>query len=590
MGFLGAGLGSSGIGASLNDIVSISLRHLIGLGLHLLAFSPAVNLAAQAPDAHHPSPTAALPRFTLREIVAGTNDSVSRIPGPWLGAALAVRPESLARAHYHQAARLSGIVPLGPKALVSDRSHHIMGLYRRQELTAAARRTLTAIRQTIPLDSTRSRFDFLFRPRGEWVVDLHDAALAWSRHRAPGLTWGAAHRALADVRWVDAKDSLLEEAVPRALYGLTVLAATDSAAFAELSANLQRSDSASASAAQLLLRGYAESRQWYTDALEFFLTQPWIASGARGRSVADYVGEEWRALGYSGAAAGPQLPEIRTRVFGYPQAVPRYGIPPSLFQRLVVPHNLSARSWLEQHGQAGMLRALQWLPPGDTSLVLLQAGAESIRLTTLPRQSRESLNGFLEPNDVIVIDPGYSPLLALGTVVHEWQHLLFRRQQLENFARSLESGRQTVIELPGIEPYLAEGFAEWSSDRILRPLQARWPLLALGELEKRAALANQSWEDQHLIGHALVLALASATRNPAATTRLLLQHAEHPSEIAKQPALLRAWRRHARVPDRVLPGSRVKFLMPEVTFTVEDGFPDVITSRIIVPSNRKVGR
>ena len=42
-----------------------------------------------------------------------------------------------------------------------------------------------------------------------------------------------------------------------------------------------------------------------------------------------------------------------------------------------------------------------------------------------------------------------------------------------------------VVELPGIEPYLAEGFAEWSTERILAPLVARWPLLALGELEKR---------------------------------------------------------------------------------------------------------
>jgi len=582
-------LESSGIGASLRKFVAVPAGHLIALGLcTLLVLGSTSNVTAQAAEAKGASSASDLPRFTLREIVAGRNDTLTRIPGRWVHAALAAPPASRATTAYQEAATRSGVTPLAGKALASERSHHIMGLYRRQELNGAAQQTLAAIRATLPGDSTRARFDRLFRPRGEWVVDLHDAALAWARSRAPQVGWGTVRRALAGARWLDTSDSLAEEAVPRALYGLTVLAATDSAAFRAARSDLWRADSVSAAAVLLLLAGYAESQKWVVDALSFFLTQPWVADGAQGRSLADYVRDDWRRVENSTGDDG--LPEIRTRLFGHPQAVPHYGVPPSLFQRLVRADNVSARTWLELHGEARLLRTLRWLPPGDTSLVLLQVGSESIRLTTVPRQSRESLNGFLEPADAIAIDPGYSPLLALGTVVHEWQHLLFRRHQLEDFTRKLPAREAAVVELPGIEPYLAEGFAEWSTERILAPLVARWPLLALGELEKRAGLAQENTEDQHSIGYALVRALAAELPDPAATTRLLLRNATQPYNVGTERALRRAWRAHTGKPDRVFPVPASKILVPEVTFTIEDGFPDVIASRILIPPRGKGAR
>ena len=554
----------------------------MALGLcTLLVVGSTSSVTAQAAGAGGASSSSDLPRFTLREIVAGRNDTLTRIPGRWVHAALAAPPEARARMAYHDAATRSGVTPLSGKALASGRSHHVMGLYRRQELTGAAQQTLAAIRATLPGDSTRARFDHLFRPRGEWVVDLHDAALAWARSRAPQIGWATARRSLAAAHWLDTSDSLAEEAVPRALYGLTVLAANDSAAFRAARSDLWRADSVSAAAVLLLLAGYAESQNWVVDALGFFLTQSWIPDGGRGRSLADYVRDDWRRVGNS--TADHALPEIQARLFGHPQAVPHYGVPAALFQRLVRADNVSARNWLERHGEARLLRTLRWLPPGDTSLVLLQIGSESIRLTTVPRHSRESLNGFLEPGDAIAIDPGYSPLLALGTVVHEWQHLVFRRLQLEDFTRKLPSPEAAVVELPGIEPYLAEGFAEWSTDRILAPLVARWPLLALGELEKRAGLAQENAEDQHSIGYALVRALAAELPDPAATTRLLLRNATQPSNLGTERTLRRAWRAYAGKPDRVFPVPGSRILVPEVTFTIEDGFPDVISSRILIP-------
>ncbi|HEV8178471.1 MAG TPA: hypothetical protein VGP44_12400 [Gemmatimonadales bacterium] len=572
---------SSDIGASLKIFDPVPLGHRLAIGFcTVLVLGLPSKVMAQAAEAGA-SDAADLPRFTLREIVAGRNDTLTRISGRWVHAALAATPASRATASYQGAATRSGITALTGQALAAERSYHVMGLYRRHELTAAARETLAAIRVSLPADSTRVRFDHLFRPRGEWIVDLHDAALAWAQSRAPQIGWGTVSRSLAAAHWLDPSDSLVEEAVPRALYGLTVLAATDSTAFRAARSDLWRTDSVAATAVLLLLAGYSESQSWLVNALRFFLTQPWIPSGARGRSLADYVQDDWRRVGSSTAAS--TLPEIRPHLFGYPQAVPHYGVPPALFQRLVRADNKSGRRWLDYHGEATLLRALRRLPAGDTSLVLLQTGSEAIRLTTVPRQSRESLNGFLEPGDAIAIDPGYSPLLALGTVVHEWQHLIFRQQQLEAFTRGLPPRQAAVVELPGIEPYLAEGFAEWSTERILAPVVARWPLLALGELEKRAGLVQGNAEDHHAIGYALVRALAAELPDPASTTRLLLRHAAQPSGLAGERALRRAWRAFAGKPDRVFPVPASRILVPEVTFTIEDGVPDVVGSRILIP-------
>ena len=539
-------------------------------------------LWAQAPNSSA-AEDSRLPRFTLREILAGRNDSLFRIPGPWMRAATLAPPESLAMMAYAAAALRSGIIPLQGRTLASQRSQHVMGLYRRAELTGAARLTLESIRAAIPSDTTRARFDRIFRNRGSWVVDLHDAALAWAQSRRMGIEWSSARRALTAGGWLPAGDSTDgSETVPRALYGLRVLAANDSAAFTEVWSHLQRTDSNSAVAVGLLLNGYAEAQHWYAQAIGFFLDEPWAAQEERGRSLAELVRDDWLRLGLPSAETAA-VPEIQTRLFGYPQAVPHYGVPAALFQHLVSVENGPADDWLQQHGPAALLEALRRLPEGDSSLALLQFGAETVRLSSVPRQARESLNGFLEPRDVIAIDPGYSPLLALGAVVHEWQHLVFRRVQLESLAARLPTRRLSVVRLPGVQPYVAEGFAEWSAQRILQPLIARWPLLGLGELEKRAGLALENAEDQHPLGYALVHELAKVLKDPARTTRLLLKYAEDPSRIDTEPVLQAAWRRYRGARDFAFAAGMRRVLIPEVTFTIEDGYPDVIATRILVP-------
>ena len=459
----------------------------------------------------------------------------------------------------------------------------MLGLYRRSELLQSSHQTLRTIRAAIPSDTTRARFDRIFRPRGEWIVDLHDAALTWARARVPGLNLGATRKALRAARWLDSDDSSPDsEALLRAFYALAVLAASDSSAFVAAQANLAQGDSASAEGVSALLTAYTEAQRWYTSALEFFLQQPWIPI-REGRSIRDLVQAEWRSL--SGMGQELQPPSLETRWFGRPQAVPQYGIPPVLFRHLVAVENRAAEKWLREHGEPGLLRTLRWLPQGDSIPTTLRLESATFRLTTVSRQARESLNGFLEARDVIAIDPGYAPLLALAAVVHEWQHLLFRRRQLELFARSLGDAPRSMIRLPLVQPHLAEGFAEWSSERILAPVTQRWPLVGLGELEKRADLIQRDSNDQHAIGYALVRVLAEALADPASTTELLLRNAEQPSGILSEPALQKAWRRYRTAPDKTFSMSRYRMLIPEVTFTIEDGFPDVTGMRILVPES-----
>src|SRR5215208_4004647 len=315
IGFLGAGLGSSGMGVSLRKPSSDRVRHFAcstGLAMSLLTGAASPN-EAQA-QSRYPMEASSLPRFTLREILSGRNDSLFHIPGEWVRAATAARPESLAFLTYVSAAARSGIVPLDGATLPAQRYQHVMGLYRRAELRGATRRTLESIRSAIPADSTRARFDSIFHPRGEWVLDLHDAALAWARLRAPGFSLDSVRQALSAAGLLPPSDSASAETVPRALYGLTVLANTDSAGFAAMRGDLDRAGAAPAASVLFLLDGYLESQRWFAAAVRFFLTEPWAPAGKAGFSLGDFVRQDWRQVQAARPGSETPTPEIRIRL------------------------------------------------------------------------------------------------------------------------------------------------------------------------------------------------------------------------------------------------------------------------------------
>ncbi|HET8635119.1 MAG TPA: hypothetical protein VFL88_13305 [Gemmatimonadales bacterium] len=519
-----------------------------------------------------------LPRFTLRQIISGRRDTLSQLPGMWLAAA---RQDDLDfRARYETLARGAGFRALSGDALVHTGPQRALGLVDRDEMVAASRATLEKIRAQIPSAATRAAFDRIFRPRGTWLVDVHDAALAFAQAASPRTTFADARIALTAVGWLSRDSAGTDAQVMAALYRLHGLMNTDSALVNSLLDGMNRADPLHASPAIFLFRAYDAADQWHSVALRFLLAARWIHSDHGATSIADMMRASW--------GDSLPMPIVESHYFGSPQAVPRYGVPAPLFSRLVHADNWSAARWLERHHEAGLLDALRLLPAGSASDAELATPDEVFRLTTVRREAESRDNGFLEPHDAIAVDAGYMPLLALAAALHEWEHLAFE------YRRRLRDARDTsaVVTLRGADPYVAEGVAEWRTDQLLGPLAERFPLLLAGEAEKRTRLAADSAEP-HALGYLLVRALAAVVPDAELRVRLLLDAADDPASVTSSPVVAAAWSRYASSSDLTYGGSGRRALIPETTFTVEDGFPDLVAVKVMTggkPGGREGGR
>ena len=513
-----------------------------------------------------------LPQFTVRAVVTGRRDSLIRLAGPWLAATRArTSSDSLVPA-YLRAAAAAGLPALSGESLAANAPLRALGAYQRSELVNASIRTLTAIRAGIAQPEVRARFDHLFRPRGTWQVDLHDVALARARAAMPSLRIEAAVPALAALGWLPSGSTSNPGTIDLALYRLFGLQLTDSAAAGALLSRMASVDPVSARAVTVLLGGYRSAAGWYPDAIRFFLDEAWLP-GQPARSIGDAVRAAW--------ADSNGTPAIETRPFGYPQAVPRYGVPDPLFGRLVHPDNWAAGEWLRRHGRGTFLEVLHRVAVEYGPAAALELPGETLRLSSPSSLTGEDGNGFLEARDVIAIDPGYAPLLAIGAVVHEWQHLLFQRRLLA----AIEPDSAGPAVLPGLNPWVAEGLAEWRAERILAPFTARFPLLGMAELEKRVRLARSRPDDQHVLGYRMVRALSAAVPDDARVAALLERAAVDPSgsAVLSDPDVGRAWAAFRREPDRTITAPSRRALVPELTFTIEDEYPDLVRTRIVTP-------
>jgi hypothetical protein len=507
-----------------------------------------------------------LPSFTLRQIVSGRRDTSSALPGMWVAAARAAPDDAVAR--YDSLARGAGLEVLSGDRLARLGPQRALGLAQRDALVAASSRTLAAMRAQIPDAPTCAAFDRLFRPTGQWLVDLHDAALLFARAGSPGLRFADARPALTAVGWLPADTTSDETAVMAALYRLHGLWATDSMMVQGLLDAMRRVDPAHAAAALTLFRAYDAAEEWHSTALRFLLVAPWIGGGGP-RSIAERMRASW------GDSLPPPL--VTAHYFGSAQAVPRYGVPVPFFERLVRADNWSARQWLDRHHAPALLETLRLLPRAGAPDAEVATPAETFRLSTVREEAESRDNGFLEPADAIAVDAGYMPLLALAAAVHEWQHLAFERRR-----RLREAGDTgVVVTLRGADPYVAEGVAEWRTDVLMRPLAAQFPLLLAGEAEKRVRLAAAG-VDPHAFGFRLVRALAQVVPDPASRLRLLLDAADAPTGVTSEPAVRSAWAAYRAAPDFSYGGPGRRVLIPETTFTVEDGFPDPVALRVRV--------
>jgi hypothetical protein len=512
---------------------------------------------------------AALPRFRVRQLIVASGGAY-RIPGRWLAAATALSSGNRLHRHYADLATRLGLAPLPAESLGNAGLIQVMGLFRRSDMHEIAVKTLQRIRAGLRSDTAIARFDYLFHPSGAWLVDIHDVALARARRPFPALTWESASPALRGAGLL--RDVIPgTDSIPLSVYRLASLSHSDSAGFLAVQQQLREADSASAFAVAALIEGYDDAAEWYVAVMDFLLRQRWFAGTSGPISPADLVARIWRT-------ASP-LPAIRTRFFGYPEGTVRIGLDSEIVTKIVNPENATGREWLARHGTAALVETLHRIVLTQGDRTILELGERRYRLSSIGVLGTESFSGFLEPRDIILLDPSYEPLLALGTLVHEWQHVLHEHARMVNQSGGdfTSTPRQVVIHQ--IDPYLAEGLAEWLTEDALSPIAAEYPLVAFGEAEKRASLPESN---PHNLGYFMVQALAAAVDDRTHVLQLLVEHGSDPSAILGDRRVVRAWAGKTGA-DRVISNHGEDSLIPEVIFTIEDEQPDVVESRIVTP-------
>jgi hypothetical protein len=140
--------------------------------------------------------------------------------------------------------------------------------------------------------------------------------------------------------------------------------------------------------------------------------------------------------------------------------------------------------------------------------------------------------------------------------------------------------------LPATDPYLAEGFAEWRTERALAPAAALFPLIMFGEVEKRLRLAQADSTDPHVLGYLLVRAAADGQSNPGHLTGALLRRGDDAAAVAAD-AFASRWARYRDTPDWILRSPSRRVLVPETTFTIEDNVADLVSTRIVAPESSR---
>lgn len=511
---------------------------------------------------------AALPRFTQRQLRIGSADFEITLPGSWLAAAVESGSDEIYRM-YAAIARSSGMEPLDRTSLARTGILRAMGVYQRAEMKAAVTDVLAGIRDGIRDDTTRARFDLLFRADGRWLMDVHDVALARVQRKFPGISWETAEPALRATGRLSADPTVGLSETPLALYRLWADQRHDSTEVWPRDAN-GSANAASTRAVDVLLDGYDDAAIWYIQAMEFFLNEPWLPEGSGGRSLAELVAADWPSPVTS--------PTLAVRAWGYPEGSARIGADTGLVAQLVRPENEDARRWLNRHGPAELLATLHRLPLDYGPATILERSGGPVRLSSVGEYAAEAFNGFLEPVDRIDLDPSYVPLLAVATVLHEWHHIMFERARrlLPPDERSVRDLGFEVAFIPP-DPYLAEGLAEWKAGQVLAPIADRWPLFAFGEAEKRASL-NQ--DDPHVLGYLMIRALSDALEDGGAVDSLVVALGADPAAIAALPALIGAWAEYRDQPDQTVPYRGGVTVMPETEFRVEDGQPMIVGSRV----------
>jgi hypothetical protein len=515
---------------------------------------------------YYPAP----PRFRARQILLDARPEFARLAGIGTAAARATGDSSGAvLAAYRSVSVAAGLVPLDESGLRRDDLLFAMGLLHRSEMLRASRAVLRTIRGGLSGDTLLARFDHLFRPHGRWIVDVHDDARERVIAKFPDFTWEALGAVTTLPEVVRERLPNGVDSVPLGLYRLYVLSTNEPELYTLRLEELRRVDPTSAAGVERYVQAYTEAAEWYRSVIEFFVTRPWFD----GRSLAALVADAWPW------PADVVPPAVRTRGYGYPEGSPRVMPVPTAVARVVVPENRSAQEWLARHGEQALLDALGDLPREPSNTVLDEA-AGSWLVTSIAQRREDDPTGFLEPENAVVLDPSYVPTLALGTVVHEWLHILHERRRAA-ITLYATATRDTVARYrtPALVP--AEGLAEWLTDVVMAPIARRYPLLGLGEAAKRATMALTRPGDPHLAGYLIARNVAGLLNDRPATVALFLAGMNDPDSILRHRRVARAWAPYRGGVTTLIEVTASRWLVPETTFLIDDRTVFMVRRRLI---------
>lgn len=502
------------------------------------------------------------PRVTARQLVMGSSETTVRIPGAWLAAMPTL---TQLEGEESRLATLAGV----SMATTSDRlmrsRRRALGLD--DSVRALARELVASIAVGPAADAA---FRALFASGRGWKIDLHDAALAEALHYQSGFTLGEAAVGLR--RFGDLRATADSSAIRESAWRLWCRAATDSTVVFAGIDSLAREDPTAATAVRALLAGYGDAVVWWRRAVRWLLVHRWLRAAGGPVSPQQLMGMFW------GVDSLP-LPEIDPVRFGDAAAMPVAGaasIGPYLFR----PRNGVAAEWLAGAGLGEAVRS--WLPLrwGESPLILVQHGrAETVVSPWAEAQARSA--AFFGEADAIRLDPGITPIVAVVVFLHEWHHLIAARRRFEGPHPAALRDDGTQLHLLELDPWIAEGFAEWATEETLRPVRESAALLLFTQAEKRLALAARDPTDPHLLGYRLVRAAAAHTPSAALRDQLVLR-LHDPAGLARLLHLSGP----GTVPPLTLNRPPNASVIPEVTFTWDDGLAFDISRRLVIPPSR----
>lgn len=499
------------------------------------------------------------PRITVRQLVTGSGDTVARFARAWHSRILS---RDALVAEHATLARDAGFAPADIRGIAARSQRTMLGFD--ADARRAAQRLLEQIARTPAADAT---FRALFTtPSGGWRLDLHDVAWQLAADlRGRPVDVAALLRGLGEVG-VRADSS----SVIHATWQFWGRQRNTPQGAAVRNATLAR-DPATGQRLQQLLSGYDSAALWWIRAVQWLMTARWIETPDGWRSPVDLMRTFWERDSLA-------LPVIAPYHFGGLQAVPVIGAG-QMAVLLLRPDNAIAEEWLRdpRHRDQALdtWRRLDFL---DSTPLRVALGDRTMRVTSAARVAQSRLGGFLSSRDAIRIDPAIMPVFAVGTVVHEWHHLLFEASRMAGEGSLAFRDAPDGITLIEADPWLGEGAAEWATEAVLQPTRSTTPLFALVEMEKRLGIGAGVPDDTHVLGYLLVRAAVNRLDTSADLRRTLVEHLHDLAGFAAAVGLSGQGTHAISRPSTLM-------VIPEVTFTFDEGVADDATSRLVVPDS-----